>query len=193
MSQIRRTTNDPITTSPHDITPVDSAFETDDDLVIRDTRESMEDPEESIASREDYDSRIGGRDIPVRPASIREQTLNPANPPDWNVNTATNDPRIVAPQDDILAEAPLFSNSEISDLRGQWSNVQADFVDEPRRAVQEADQLVGNVIQKLADGFATERSTLERQWDSGSTVSTEELRIALQHYRSFLGRLINAA
>jgi hypothetical protein len=80
----------------------------------------------------------------------------------------------------------------VTDLRGRWGNVQASFVDEPRKAVQEADNLVASVMKRLAEGFAKERSTLEQQWDSGDNVSTEDLRVALQRYRSFFDRLLNA-
>jgi len=85
---------------------------------------------------------------------------------------------------------PLFSESEMGDFRSQWSKVQAGFVDEPRRTVEEADKLVAAVMQKLAEGFANERSGLEKQWDSGDNVSTEDLRLALQRYRSFFDRLL---
>lgn len=88
---------------------------------------------------------------------------------------------------------PLLSDTDIGDLRTRWSDVQAAFVDEPRRSVEQADQLVATVMQRLAEGFANERASLERQWDSGDNVSTEELRVALQRYRAFFGRLLNAA
>ena len=85
---------------------------------------------------------------------------------------------------------PLFSESEMGDFRSQWSKVQTGFVDEPRRTVEEADKLVAAVMQRLAEGFANERSGLEKQWDSGDNVSTEDLRLALQRYRSFFDRLL---
>lgn len=88
--------------------------------------------------------------------------------------------------------APLFSETDVNDLRGRWSNVQSDFVDEPRRAVEHADKLVATVMQRLAEGFAAERSNLEKQWARGDNVSTEDLRVALQRYRSFFDRLLNA-
>jgi hypothetical protein len=89
--------------------------------------------------------------------------------------------------------APLFSDTDIGDLRTRWGNVQAEFVDEPRRSVEAADQLVATVMQRLAEGFANERASLEKQWDSGENASTEDLRIALQRYRAFFDRLLNAA
>jgi hypothetical protein len=85
---------------------------------------------------------------------------------------------------------PLFSESEMGDFRSQWSKVQTGFVDEPRRTVEEADGLVAAVMQRLAEGFANERLGLEKQWDRGENVSTEDLRIALQRYRSFFDRLL---
>lgn len=85
---------------------------------------------------------------------------------------------------------PLFSEPEVNDFRSRWTNIQTAFVDEPRRAVEEADQLVASLMKKLADGFANEREGLEHQWDRGDTVSTEDLRIALQRYRSFFDRLL---
>ncbi len=85
---------------------------------------------------------------------------------------------------------PLFSESEMGDFRSQWSKLQTGFVDEPRRTVEGADKLVAAVMQRLAEGFANERSGLEKQWDSGDDVSTEDLRVALQRYRSFFDRLL---
>jgi hypothetical protein len=85
---------------------------------------------------------------------------------------------------------PLFSESEMGDFRSQWSKVQTGFVDEPRRTVEDADKLVAAVMQRLAESFATERSGLEKQWDRGDNVSTEDLRVALQRYRSFFDRLL---
>lgn len=87
-------------------------------------------------------------------------------------------------------DAPLFPPDEAGQLRDRWQEVQAGFVDEPRRAVQQADELVAGAIKRLAQTFADERSQLEGQWDRGDEVSTEDLRVALQKYRSFFGRLL---
>jgi hypothetical protein len=90
-----------------------------------------------------------------------------------------------------LTPTPLFSTTDVGDLRTRWGSVQAGFVDEPRWAVQEADKLVAAAMDRLSAGFAEERSTLEKQWDRGEDVSTEELRLALQRYRTFFDRLLN--
>ena len=87
--------------------------------------------------------------------------------------------------------APLFPAGDADDLRTQWDSVQAGFVDEPRRAVEQADSLVAGAMKRLAETFAEERARLESQWDRGDDVSTEDLRVALQRYRSFFGRLLS--
>jgi hypothetical protein len=85
---------------------------------------------------------------------------------------------------------PLFSEGEARNLRSSWDGIQAAFVDEPRRAVEQADELVATAIKRLAEVFAEERSKLEHQWDRGGDVSTEDLRVTLQRYRSFFSRLL---
>ena len=87
--------------------------------------------------------------------------------------------------------SPLFPAGELDGLRTRWNDVQGAFVDEPRRAVEEADGLVASAMKRLAEVFAEERSKLEQQWDRGDNVSTEDLRIALQRYRSFFHRLLS--
>ncbi|HZQ95987.1 MAG TPA: hypothetical protein VFA67_13315 [Candidatus Sulfotelmatobacter sp.] len=85
----------------------------------------------------------------------------------------------------------LFPANELEDLRTRWKEIQTGFVDEPRKAVEQADGLVASAMKRLAEVFAQERSGLEQQWDRGDNVSTEDLRVALQRYRSFFDRLLS--
>lgn len=87
--------------------------------------------------------------------------------------------------------AALLNETEAQDLRNRWNDIQTGFVDEPRKAVEQADQLVATAMKRLAEMFAEERSKLEKQWDRGDNISTEDLRIALQRYRSFFNRLLS--
>lgn len=64
-------------------------------------------------------------------------------------------------------------------------------MDEPRRSVEQADELIATSIKRLAEVFAEERSKLEQQWGRGGDVSTEDLRVTLQRYRSFFTRLLS--
>lgn len=101
--------------------------------------------------------------------------------------------RADAKPDDSSTEhrvAALFEPTTRTQFNERWSEIQTGFVDEPRRAVQQADALVSDVIKRIAGSFGSQRAELERQWDRGENVSTEELRLALQRYRSFFSRLL---
>jgi hypothetical protein len=86
---------------------------------------------------------------------------------------------------------PLFPNNELDGLRTRWKEIQINFVDEPRKAVEQADGLVASAMKRLAEVFSDERSNLEKQWDRGDEVSTEDLRVAFQRYRTFFDRLLS--
>lgn len=86
--------------------------------------------------------------------------------------------------------ASLFAGTEVTELRSRWDAIQVGFVDEPRKAVERADNLVADTMKRLAEMFSEERERLEKQWDRGEDISTEDLRQALQRYRSFFGRLL---
>jgi len=92
---------------------------------------------------------------------------------------------------DIGKPTPLFPENDSANFRNRWTEIQAAFVDEPRRAVEQADALVAEVIKRLASSFADERSKLEGQWGRGDNVSTEDLRVALHRYRAFFDRLLS--
>jgi hypothetical protein len=85
---------------------------------------------------------------------------------------------------------PLFPEDELHSFRASWDQVQTSFVDEPRAAVEHADSLVANVVRRIAEQFATEREQLEKQWDRGENVNTEDLRQAFKRYRAFFDRLL---
>ena len=86
---------------------------------------------------------------------------------------------------------PLFAQNDTQDFRARWEKIQIGFVDEPPKAVQQADELVASAIKRLAEVFATERQKLEAEWDKTDNVSTEDLRVALRRYRSFFDRLLS--
>ena len=85
---------------------------------------------------------------------------------------------------------PLLPSDFSNDMKAHWEKIQVAFVDDPREAVREADELVVNATKKLADSFAEERNRLEQRWSSGGDVSTEDLRQVLQRYRAFFNRLL---
>jgi hypothetical protein len=126
-------------------------------------------------------------EITVRGES-RDPNVVPINP---NVERENNP--VVTRESKVQKEpvAPLFSSDESRGLRSRWENLQVGFVDEPRHAVEQADQLVNETIRGLTAGFANERQKLEKQWRDGADASTEDLRVAFQRYRSFFDRLLS--
>jgi hypothetical protein len=87
--------------------------------------------------------------------------------------------------------APLFLPDIAKAFRSRWDTVQRGFVDNPRQAVRQGDELVGQVMKSLAETFSTERATFESQPDQTDKTSTESLRIALRRHRSFFERLLS--
>lgn len=141
------------------------------------------------------DERLTTADIAnsARPTQISNATTDAgrdSNFPDLRKET------IVLPAETGAAasadgHAPLFPENELTDLRSRWDKAQSLFVDEPRKAVEDADALVAAAVKRIAELFADERAKLEKQWDRGDEVSTEDLRQALRRYRGFFDRLLS--
>ncbi|MGO9906787.1 MAG: hypothetical protein ACLP4R_16335 [Solirubrobacteraceae bacterium] len=128
-------------------------------------------------------------------------------PVDERTTAPPGEARTEAPAaDQSVEEAPRSTGAAASTSNGggsllpadmdatfqqRWKEIQTRFVDEPRGAVEEADGLVANLMQQLAEGFAKERERLEAQWGRGEDISTEDLRVALQRYRTFFQRLLS--
>jgi hypothetical protein len=158
--------------------------EKDEDFPVTDVNSSLEQNEglESETEPEGpklVESKYGSRGDAGRPATERLAAATPGG------DTGM-------PAKGIAEEAtPLFPGNELRELQGRWDQIQTEFVDQPRNAVHDADSLVSSAMQRLADVFAAERAKLERQWNKGDIVSTEDLRIALQRYRSFFRRVLS--
>jgi len=108
------------------------------------------------------------------PAAPTSETIIPKAPISTNAGSST----------------ALLNREESEHFRTRWNEIQGKFVDEPRAAVQQADALVSEVIEQITQLFTNEHNSLEGQWNQGTDVSTEDLRKALQSYRSFFNRLV---
>jgi len=106
------------------------------------------------------------------------------------VNSTTHTREDLVPAEN-QGQTPLFDERETNDFRTRWQEVQGRFVDDPQASVEQADKLVANSIQRLAEMFSTEKANLEATWSRGEKVSTEDLRQALRRYRSFFDRLLS--
>lgn len=87
--------------------------------------------------------------------------------------------------------ATLLTVDEQNSMRSRWRSIQEKFVDDPQLAVESADELVGETIQRLSELFRVTRQSLEEGWGKdGDPSSTEELRQALRRYRTFFDRIL---
>ncbi len=105
---------------------------------------------------------------------------------------APDDVRVANDGDATEHAEALLPSDAAERYRSEWEQIQGAFVDEPRVAVERADTLVEDLMERLAAGFSNERARLEEQWESGDDVSTEDLRVALTRYRAFFERLLAA-
>lgn len=148
----------------------------------------MEPPVESadttggFANRTETETREAPAETYESPAEAHQPPVDTGHAPDdtsrARVDTAES------------SDASLFADSELTDMRSRWVEVQSAFVDDPRDCVQKADGLVADVVDKLTTSFSGARAHLEEQWSRGEEVSTEDLRIALKRYREFFERLL---
>jgi hypothetical protein len=116
----------------------------------------------------------------IADAAGRTEIVDPPSPHDDSADI---------PEDS--GNRPLFPSQQCAGLEKEWQGIQADFVDSPRNAVKQADALVTKTIDTLAGSFGDMRGSLEQTWEKNGEVSTEELRMAMQNYRSFFRRLLS--
>jgi hypothetical protein len=150
----------------------------------RDDRRETDDPR----GEREQDARLRERDDRERAHDVRRDDRR--EPHDHGEERDPRGARRDQPHDVNETRIALMVETEIRDLQGRWNVIQTKFVDVPREAVADADRLVAETIQRLAQSFAHGRATLEQQWDQGEDVSTEDLRQAFRRYRSFFDRLL---
>ena len=127
----------------------------------------------------------------------------PDAPPSTQARQTRQDESYVGARDPVAESTPddtahfdsvegdaLIAHDRCADYRSRWGVVQGDFIDEHRKAVTDADALVGEILDDLSETFRGQRRSLEQQWaDDKST--TEDLRLALRRYRTFFDRLLS--
>lgn len=134
-------------------------------------------------SRED-ETHFGTADLarasePARMQESRDSAPHDQQPPRTDSS---------APSEPLAA---LFQGPRADEFRHRWDAIQIGFVDDPRAAVRNADELVAQVLRTLAESFAEQRSGIEQGLDGSDQANTEAMRVALQRYRSFFQRLLS--
>ncbi|MFD7085950.1 hypothetical protein [Streptomyces sp. NPDC059918] len=161
-----------------------------DDGGFEDRAEDGQRPGGSGLSTQDLADPGRGRDTAVYPG---EATADMAAQGDGDRGERAEraDGGAPAPERDAEGgDQPLLDGKEAEEYRTTWREIQGRFVDDPQEAVRSADTLVAEVMQTLARSFSDHKQTLVDQWGRGEEVATEDLRLALQRYRSFFNRLL---
>jgi hypothetical protein len=147
----------------------------------------------TLPLKKEHDEAMADLDLRPRSTQNSEEELEREGRPqlvhaDISRPAGEMNPPKAQPEGDA---SPLLVEKDRQELQRRWDQIQTGFVDQPRNAVHDADALVSLAIDRLSKGFADERSKLEQQWDKGDNVSTEDLRVALQRYRSFFQRMLS--
>jgi hypothetical protein len=135
---------------------------------------------ESLA---DIDALLGGSDavdrVVVEEAVLPKSHMSEAITHKGTHTTLTSEPA-----------TGLLNNEESKHFRKQWDGIQSRFVDDPHAAIQQADSLTSEVIEKITGMFASELNSLQNQRHENNDVTTEDLRQALQRYRAYINSLV---
>jgi hypothetical protein len=148
---------------------------------------------DDVQRRDPTDDELRREDL-TADERARGTTVGEDRGPDWEPETTPVGAPAAQTAPDRGGAAsptgPLLATEDAEGFRARWTDIQTGFVDAPRRAVEQADALVAELMQLLARSFADERGRLESQWDRGDDVPTDNLRDAFQRYRSFFERLL---
>jgi hypothetical protein len=154
-------------------------------------------PAADVQRRDPTDDELRREDLPAdersRGSTVAERRLDQepgTTPVGAPAAQTTPDSGTTGTAGTASGTGPLLAAEDAEGFRARWTDIQTGFVDAPRRAVEQADALVAELMQHLARTFADERGRLERQWDRGDDVPTDNLRDAFQRYRSFFERLL---
>jgi hypothetical protein len=149
---------------------------TDEQQVMTDSPDEPPIPVSETPREADESTAVAPESAPAADTAAPNAETPEAEPPSAKHESST--------------EEVLFAGDDLAELRARWAGVQAAFVDDPKECVQKADVLVSDLVEQLTTGFAQARSRLEEQWSRGKEASTEDLRLALMHYREFFERLL---
>ena len=166
--------------------------------MIFDTRRKERDVAARTPQSRDVDAGIAPDDLERPVVQQPQQRHEPEQSQMSQASQVAEQPRQPQPphtaQPDGADEslAPLFTPEAARDFRASWDAVQIGFVDDPQRAVRQADELVRQMLQNLSQTVSDERAGLDARGDGvADAASTEKLRVALRRYRAFMQRLLS--
>lgn len=94
------------------------------------------------------------------------------------------------PEREAEERKTLLSPEQREQYRSRWKDIQIEFLTDPRKSAEDANRLVDEMVQDINKQLADRCSKMEQEWQQGKP-STEDLRLALGHYRSFFDQLLS--
>jgi hypothetical protein len=91
---------------------------------------------------------------------------------------------------ELAPMAVVIAAEDADRMRQRWQQLQLRFIDDPSGTADEAQRLVGEVVQILSAALASQRDALE-DWRSAASGDTEIFRAAVMRYRDFFDRLLS--
>jgi hypothetical protein len=88
----------------------------------------------------------------------------------------------------FVEQTAVISRQDADTFQARWETIQGTFIDDPHAATEQADELVGEVMDRLASLRQEYLTQLRRAVGDGS--DTEAMRVALQRYRAFFQLLL---
>ena len=150
----------------------------------------------TTAEKRDRDEEAGLDESIESTSATAPVGTRDANLPEGSVGAEPVTDDMAATGEAVASDEPsggsLLPDDQNDRFRSSWEEIQASFVDRPQEAVEKADALVADVMQRVTASLTKERERLEGQWAQGDDVSTEDLRVALTRYRTFFDRLLSA-
>ncbi|MFJ3704138.1 MULTISPECIES: hypothetical protein [Streptomyces] len=94
-------------------------------------------------------------------------------------------------QEAVGTGSPLVPRGDQDKLSQRMQHAVTDFVESPRRAVEEAESTFDQIVAGLTEALTERKRVLRASWQEQDTeAQTEELRVALQHYRDLSEQLL---
>jgi hypothetical protein len=79
-------------------------------------------------------------------------------------------------------------DGDTASAAGPWNEIQAMFVDDPHASIERAAALVHDRVEEHLRSVTEQQHSIQSAWQADDA-GTEELRVALQHYRTFWNTL----
>jgi len=83
----------------------------------------------------------------------------------------------------------LVDHASMSEFDRRWHTVQADFVEDPRRAVGEAGKLMAELMDHIAKNLRQRGADLGKNRDGES--DTEAMRLEMRRYKDLMNRMLH--